>query len=70
MKIDCQTKTISMLLFLGKILFLCFTLYLLFYYCAGLYSAIEHDLLSMHHFWIGLLMLLLIVLNMKFFSKR
>ena len=57
-------------MFFGKIIFLCFTIYLLFYYFMGIWFSIEYGKLNLNQIWIGAIMILLIFMNVKIFQKE
>jgi len=59
-----------MIILFGKIIFLGYTLLFLFYYCAGLWLAIEYNLLKFFHLWVGIIVLALIFLNIKMFQAE
>jgi hypothetical protein len=54
----------------GKIIFLGYSLLFLFYYCTGLWWAIEYNLLRLFHLWVGLGMFVLIFVNVKMFQAE
>ena len=55
---------------LAKIIFLSFTLILLFYYLLGIWISLEYKNFRLEQFWIGLIMMLLIAINIKIFKQN
>lgn len=58
------------IILLGKIVFLGYTLLILFYYCTGFWVAMEYGHIGVFHLWVGLLMIILIFLNIKMFQAE